>query len=247
MSQSNAKEDEVEQLWRLTKLYRANIKKDVLFIIGDWNAKVEIQEISRVTGKFGLGVQNEAGQSLKEFCQENTLVIANTHFQLHKRQLYTWTSTDDQYQHQTDYTLCSQIWRSSLQSAKIRHRADYGSGHELLIVKCRHKLKKVVKTSRSFRYDINQISYYYTGEVMSRFKGLDWVDRVPEDLRKDVHSIIPEAVTKINPRKRNARRWNSCMRRFNKYLRKKEKWKAREKGKDIHPTEFRAPDINKER
>ena len=85
MSQSNAKEDEVEQLWRLTKLYRANIKKDVLFIIGDWNAKVEIQEISRVTGKFGLGVQNEAGQSLKEFCQENTLVIANTHFQQHKR------------------------------------------------------------------------------------------------------------------------------------------------------------------
>ena len=113
-----------------------------LFIIGVWDAKVGIQKLPKVTGKFDLGVQNEAGQRLIEFCQESTLVIANTHFQLHKRQLYTWTSTDDQYQHQTDYILCSPIWRSSLQSAKTRHKADCGSGHELLIAKFRHKLKK---------------------------------------------------------------------------------------------------------
>ena len=72
-------------------------KKDVLFIIGDWNAKVESQEIPRVTGKFGLGVQNEAGQRLTEFCHENALVIANTLFQQHKRRLYTWTSPDGHY------------------------------------------------------------------------------------------------------------------------------------------------------
>ena len=72
-------------------------KKDVLFIIGDWNVKVGSQNIPGVTGKFGLGVQNEAGQRLTECCQENTLVIANILFQQHKRQLYTWTSPDGQY------------------------------------------------------------------------------------------------------------------------------------------------------
>ena len=75
--------------------------------MGDWNAKVESQEIPGVTGKFGLGVQNEAGQSLTEFCQENTMVTANTLFQQHKRHLYTWTSPNGQYRNQIDYILCS--------------------------------------------------------------------------------------------------------------------------------------------
>ena len=77
-------------------------KKDVLFIIGDWNAKVASQETPGITGKFGLGVQKEARQRLKEFCQENTLVIANILFQQHKRRLYTWTSPDGQHRYQTD-------------------------------------------------------------------------------------------------------------------------------------------------
>ena len=84
------------------------------FIIGNWNAKVGSQEIPEVTGKFGLGLQNEGGQRLAELCQENTLVIANTLFQQHKRRLYTWTSPDGQYQNQTDYSLCSQRWRSCI-------------------------------------------------------------------------------------------------------------------------------------
>ena len=83
-------------------------KKDVLFIIGDWNARVESKEINGVTGKFGLGVQNEGGQRLTEFCQEKTLVIANTLFQQHKRRLYTWKSPDGQHQNQIDYILFSQ-------------------------------------------------------------------------------------------------------------------------------------------
>ena len=78
-------------------LSRTNIKKDVLFIIGDWNAKVGCQEIPEITGKFSLRVQNEARQKLTEFCQENTLVIANTLFQEHKRRLYTWISPDGPY------------------------------------------------------------------------------------------------------------------------------------------------------
>ena len=124
------------------------LKKDVLFIIGDWNAKVGSQEIPGVTDKLGLGVQNKAGQRLTEFCQENTPVIANTLFQQHKRRLYTQTSPDGQYWNQIDYILCSQRWKSSTQSAKTRPGADCGSDHELLIAKFRLKLKKGGKTTR---------------------------------------------------------------------------------------------------
>ena len=110
---SNAEEAEDEWLYKdLQDLLELISKKDVLFIIGDWNAKVRSQEIPRVTGKFGLGVQNQASQSLTEFSQENALVIAKTLFQQHKRRLYTWTSPDGQYLNQTDYILCSQRWRS---------------------------------------------------------------------------------------------------------------------------------------
>ena len=106
---SNSEEAEVEWFYEdLQDLLKVTPKKDVLFIIGDWNAKVGSQEICGVTGKFDLGIQNEAGQSLTEFFQENSLVIANTLFQQHKRKLYTWTSPDGQYKNQTDYILCSQ-------------------------------------------------------------------------------------------------------------------------------------------
>ena len=106
---SNAEETEVERFYEdLQDLLELTSKKDVLFIIRDWNGKVGNQEIPGVTGKFGLGEQNEAGQRLIEFCQENTLVIANTFFQRHKRRLYTWTSPDGKYQNQIDNILCSQ-------------------------------------------------------------------------------------------------------------------------------------------
>ena len=117
------------------------------------------EETPGVTGKLGLGVQNETGQRLIEFCQENTLVIANTHFQQHKRRLYTWTSPDGQYQYQIDNILCSQRWRRFIQSAKTKLGADCGSDHELLIAKFRLKLRKVGKTTGTFRYDLNQIPY----------------------------------------------------------------------------------------
>ena len=136
---SNAEEAEVERFYEdLQDLLELTY---VLLIIGDWNAKVESQETPGVTGKFGLGVQNVEGQRLIEFCQENALVIANTLFQQHKRRLYTWTSSDDQHQNQIDYILCSQRWRSSIQSAKTRPGADCASDHELLIAKFRFKLK----------------------------------------------------------------------------------------------------------
>ena len=124
---SNTEEAEVERFYEdLQDLLELTPKKDVLFVIGDWNAKVGSQETPGVTGKFGLGIQNEVGQRLIEFCQKNALVIANTVFQQLKRRFDTWTSPDGQHQHQIDYILCSQRWRSSIQSAKTRPGADCG-------------------------------------------------------------------------------------------------------------------------
>ena len=138
---------------RPTRPSSTNPPKDVLFIVVDWNAKVGSQKVPGVTGKFGLGIQNEAGQRLIEFCQENTLIIANTLFQQHKRRLYPWTSPDGQYQNQIDYVLCSQRWRSSIQSAKTRP-GTYCVARIVssLIAKFRLKLKKVGKTTRPFKY-----------------------------------------------------------------------------------------------
>ena len=137
---SNDEEAEVE--WfseNLQDLIELTLKKDILFITGDWNAKEGSQKIPGITGKFGLGVQIEAGQRLKEFCQESTLVIANTLFQQHKRRLYTWISPEGQHRNQIDYILCSQRWKSSIQSAKTSLGADGGSDYELCIAKFRLK------------------------------------------------------------------------------------------------------------
>ena len=142
-------------LQRPTRTSRTNTKKYVLFITGDWNAKVGCQEIPGAIGKFGLGVHNEAGQRLTEFCQENTLVTANTIFQEYKRCFYTWTSPDGQYQNQIDYILCSRRWKSFIQSTKTRPGADCDLDHELLIAKFRLKLKKIGETTRPCRYDLN--------------------------------------------------------------------------------------------
>ena len=132
---------------------------------------------------------------------KNTLVIANTLFQQHKRRLYTWTSPDGQNQNQIHYILCSRTWRSSIHSAKTRLGADCGSDRELLIAKFRFKLKKLGKTTQPFRYDLNQISYNYTVEARNRFKGLDLVDRVSEELWTEVCDIVQETWIKTIPKK----------------------------------------------
>ena len=137
---TNAEEAETERFYEdLQDLLELIPQKGVLFIIVDWNAKVGSQETPGVTDKFSLGIWNEAGQRLIEFFQENALVIANTLFEQHKRRLYTWTSPDGQYRNQIDYILCSQRWRSSIQSAKTSPGADCGSDHELFIAKFKLK------------------------------------------------------------------------------------------------------------
>ena len=159
-------------------------------------------ETPGVTGKFGLEVQNEAGQRLIELCQENTLVIANTLFQQHKRRLYTWTSPDGQHWKEIDYNLCSQRWRSSIQLAKTRPGADCGSDYELLIAKSDLNWRN--------RWTIllwpKSNPLWYTVEVTNRFKGLDLIDRMPEDLWMEVHDIVQEAVIKTIPKKKKCKK-----------------------------------------
>ena len=170
-----------------------------------------------VTGKFGLGVQNEAGQRLIKFCQENTLVTANTLFQQHKRRLYTWTSPDGQHRNQIDYIFCSQRWRSSIQSAKTRPEADYGSDQELLIAKFRLKMKKVGKTTRPFRHDLNQIPYDYTVEVRNRFKELDMIECLM-NYRLRFVTLYRRQGSRPSPWIRNEKKQNGCLGRPYKQL-----------------------------
>ena len=122
----NAEEAEVEWFYEDLKDLLTP-KKGCPFHYRRLECKSESQEIPGVTGKFGTGVQNKAGQRLTEFCQEKALVIANSIFQQQKRRLYTRTSPEGQYQNQIDYILCSQRWRSSIESAKTRPGADCGS------------------------------------------------------------------------------------------------------------------------
>ena len=152
-----------------------------------------------------LGVWNEGGQRLIEFCQENALVIANTLFQQHKRRLYTGTSPNGQHWNQIDYILCSQRWRSSIVT-KNKTRSWLWLRSWTLLAKFRLKLKKIGKTTRPFRYDLNQIPYDYTVEVRNRFKGLDLMDREPDELWMEVHDIAQETGIRTIPMEKKCKK-----------------------------------------
>ena len=198
---SNAEEVEVE--WIFWKVFQTQKRCPLHYRVLE--CKVGSQETTGVTGKFGLGVQYEAGQRLIEFCQENALVIANTHFQQHKRRLHTWVSPDGQQQNQIDYILCSQRLRSSIQSEETRPGADCGSVHEFLIAKFRRKLKIVGKATRPFRYDLNQIPYDYTVEVRNRFKGLALIESLMKNGQRFM-TLYKRQGSRPSPRKRNAKK-----------------------------------------
>ena len=164
---SNAEEAEVKGFYKdLQDLLELKAPKDVFFITGDWNAKIGSKETPGVTGKIGFGIQNETGQKLIQFCQENTLVIENS-LSNNKREDLTHGH------HQMVNTKIRLIiffavkYGETLYNQKKKKRlgADCGSDHELLIAKFRLTLKKVGKTTRPFRYDLNQIPYDYTVEV----------------------------------------------------------------------------------
>ena len=144
-------------LWRHTRPFRTNTQKTCPFHYRGLECKSRKSRNTWSNRQIWPWSTEWSRQRLTEFCKENALVIANTIFQQHKRKLYTWVSPDGWHWNQIDYILCSQRWRSSIQSAKTRRGADCGSDHELLIAKFRLKLKKVGKTTRPFRCDLNQI------------------------------------------------------------------------------------------
>ena len=141
----------------------------------------------------------------------NIKLIVNTFFQQHKRRLYTWTSPDGQHRNQIDYIRCSQKWRSCIKSTKTRPGADCGSDQELLIAKFRLKLKKVGKTARPFRDDLNQIPYDYTVEVRNRFKRLDLIDRCLMNYGRRFVTLYRRQGSRPSPWKRNAKKENGCL------------------------------------
>ena len=154
-----------------------------------------------------------------------------------RKQLSNWTN----------YILCSQQWRSSIQSAKTRLAADCGSYHELFLAKFRLKLKKVGKTTRSFRYDWNQIPYDYTVEVRNRYKGLDLIDRVPDELWMEVMTLYRRQESRPYPWKRNEKEQNNCLRKPYKNSCEKKRSKKQRRKVKIYPFECRGSKNSKER
>ena len=197
------------RLWGLTELDTTEVTQQQQ----QQNAKVGSQETPGVTGKFTLGVQNKPGQRLIEFFQENALVIANTVFQQHKRD-----STHGH--HQTVNTKIRLIIFFAAKDGEALY-SQQKLDQELTMAQIMNyllpnslKLKKVGKTTRPFRYDLNQIPYDYTVEVRNRFKGLDLIDRVPDELWMEVHAIIQETGIKTNPKKKKCKKkQNGCLRR----------------------------------
>ena len=168
---SNAEEAETKQFHEdLQDLLKLTPKKDVLFVTGDWNAKVGSQEIPGVIRKFGLRVQTEAEQRLIESCQENTGHSKHL-FQQHKRRVYVWTSPDCQYLNQFDPILAAKDGAALYSQQKQDQELTVATDHELFMAKFRLKLKKVRKTTKPFSYDLNQIPYDYPVEVTNRVKG----------------------------------------------------------------------------
>ncbi|CAF0977788.1 unnamed protein product [Rotaria magnacalcarata] len=204
---TGADDEEIENFYvSLQQLVDAIPKKDTIVIMGDWNAKVGSKSVTGITGNFGLGDRNEAGDKILEFCQNNSLFITNTCFQQPKRRFYTWTSPNGQYKNQINYILCSQRWRSSIQLAKTRPSADCGSDHELLIAKFQMKLKTTSKTARPTRYHLSNIPHKYAVKVKNRFDGLDLIDREPEELWSKVRDIIKDEANKNIPTPKRQRK-----------------------------------------
>ena len=172
----------------LQDLLEVTPKKDVLFIIGDWNAKVGSQE---TPGVRQIWPWNEEWSRAKTNRVLPRKCTGHSKHPLPTQEMTLCMDiTNGQYQNQIDYILCSWRWRSSIQSEKTRMGADCGSDHEHLFAKFRLKLKKVGKTTRPFRYDLGQIPYDYTVEVTNRFKGLDLIHRLSEQLWTKVCNIL---------------------------------------------------------
>ena len=198
---TDAAEETIEKFYTdLQQLIDDAPKKDNILLLGDWNAKIGNKEEPEVTGKFGLGNRNAAGNRLVEFCQENKLIITNTCFKQPNRRLYTWTSPNGKHRNQIDFIVCSKRWRSSVLSVSTRPGADCGTDHQLLLATFRIKLRKNQELVKPTRYDLENIPYTYQVNVNNRVSELALQDNEPEETWTKIHKIITEEAKQQIPR-----------------------------------------------
>ena len=197
-------------LWIPTRPSRTNTKKICPFHYRGLKCKSRKSRNTCSNRKLWPWSTEWSRAKANRVCQENILVIANTLVHQHKRRFFIWTSPDGQYRNQIDNIVWGQRWRSSIQSVKTRPGTDCGSDHELLIAKFRLKLKKAGKTTRPFRYDLNQILYDYTVEVRNRFKGLDLIECLMNYGMRFV-TLYRRQGSRPSPRKRNVKKQDGCL------------------------------------
>ena len=178
-------------------------------IMGDWNSKVGDKKFLNITGQYGLGDRNDAGDKLLEFCSENDMTIADTLFKQPKRRLYTWISPVQKCRNQIDYIIIQNRWRSTIHLAKTLPGADCGSDHELLIAKIKVKLRKTKPIKTEMRYDLSNISDSYTVAVSSRFEILEnetISEKTPNELWEDIKETILSEAENVIPKKKIMKR-----------------------------------------
>ena len=198
---STAEEEAMEEFYEKVQHVVDEIPRgDVLYVIGDWNAKVGQDETNGTTGRFGLGERNERGDQLVEFCSRNDLQIMNTFFKLHARRLYTWRSPDQTTRNQIDYIICKTRWRSSVRRVTTLPGADCGTDHNLLIADIKIKLKRIKRAKQTPKYDVENIGLEFAVEVKNRFNGLQLAGREPEELWNDIRDIVKETADKKVPK-----------------------------------------------
>ena len=233
-----------EPFWWLNRLFSQLEVRAALGKFEPYAYEVGSQETPGVTGKFGLGVRNEAGQRLIEFCQVKALVTANTLFQQHKRRLYTWTSPDGQHRNQVDIFFAAKDGEALYSQQKQDWELTVAQIMNSFIAKFRLKLKKVRKITRPFRYDVNKIPYNYTVELRNRFKGLDLIECLMNYGWRFM-TLYRRQGSKPSPRKRNAKKQNGVWGDLKIAVKKRE---AKSKGeKERHTQLSRVSKNSKER
>ena len=204
---TDATEEDIEDFYaKLQTAIDQTPTRDIIFVMGDLNAKVGSGEDLPVVGKWGLGERNDAGDRLIQCCVENRLSIMNTWFEQPKRRLYTWTAPNAMHRNQIDYILCQRRWKSSILSAKTYPGADCGSDHQLLVTKIKVRFSTIKRPPALRRFDMDNIPAQYAVEVKNRFEALSNIDEEPEGLWEEIKSIVRETAEENIPFKKLAKR-----------------------------------------
>jgi hypothetical protein len=204
---TTAAEEDIKHFYEeLSRTIKSIPKGDMLLLTGDFNAKVGARDTSALTsvvGPYGLGVMNEAGEQLQDFCMEHDLVLANTMFQHHPRRLCTWTSPDGKTKNQIDYIAVAQKWKSSVRNCKTYPGADCDTDHQLLVASMKIRLAKPEKQNRIPPLNLEELkgdkAVQYATEVSNKFSVLEALreEKSPEDLWKNTKEILLEVASEI--------------------------------------------------